>query len=155
MIYRTRIKKWGKFLIYGISFVIISNVIIRIYLTHGRQTTDLFCLISSMLAFGTVVAYYLLILLLNHITDSISNLLDALLLYISSEIAFLFTGDYCCLFGLRYIFHWYTEQINADILHFRINFEIALSTSFMISAIIYFIVAQAFNNKRSTNPFSL
>lgn len=155
MIYHTRIKKWGKFLVYGVSFIIISNAIIRIYLTQSRQTIDLFSLISFMLAFGTVVVYYVLILPLNHITNSISNLLDALLLYISSEIAFLFTGDCCCLFGIRYIFHWYTEEIDANILQLRINFEIVLSTSFMISAIIYFMLAQAFNNKRSTNPFTL
>ena len=147
MNYHNNLSRLTKFLIYGISFIANFNFIFDNYVTDGKPTSGMFLIVSIILTGATIAVYLLLIRLLKRTTNTINNFYDALLLYISSEISFIITGEPGSFFGLRYILHLYNKDITPDLLQIRIDSERAFSLSFLIAAIIYFTAAQLLPKK--------
>jgi len=125
---------------YAVYFLIIYNItIIQQSSRNGKETTGIF-FIMSFLLIGFVMLVFALIktvLTLKFLVDK--PFFDCIILYILSEVCISCFGGEVCFFGLFYKLKIYTVSYSSDLIPFRIARDMAISSSFLSAAVLYYL----------------
>ncbi len=139
------------FVVYAICFLLTFNLYFLPGFSDSHQTSNMLVLISFIhVALNSIVFWILYRFILGKTGIKGSVFIHCLILYLSSEfVIFCLSGGKVCLFGIIYKSHWNTDSIDNEILNFRKKRDFAFSMSFLISAVICFILRVAFYKKAS------
>lgn len=144
-------KNLSQIWVYNLSFILLFDFIFLRTFSDGGETFGMFIIFSFVLQILTTFFFALASLIFKLISFKQNNIINAVLLFIISEISILvMTGD-ISLFGL-----FETQDLNlspdlgSSLMKFHKQRDLALSISGLLSCIIYFM-ASVFKRKIINN----